>query len=104
MGSRRPTVRARSTLSRRRISPSSPLELLGQADQLRQIFISSLGLIAAISLVVGHGIMNIMLAIVTERTREIGIPRAGGQTARDILSSYRNGRYRGAAGSWGWGY
>ncbi|MFO0918636.1 MAG: ABC transporter permease [Planctomycetaceae bacterium] len=47
-----------------------PLELLRQADQIRQIFNIVLGSIAAISLVVGGiGIMNIMLATVTERTR-----------------------------------
>ena len=66
-----------------------PLELLKQADQLRQIFNIVLGSIAAISLVVGGiGIMNIMLATVTERTREIGIRRALGAKQRDIIQQF----------------
>jgi putative ABC transport system permease protein len=66
-----------------------PMELLKQADQLRMIFNVVLGSIAAISLVVGGiGIMNIMLATVTERTREIGIRRALGATQRDITSQF----------------
>jgi putative ABC transport system permease protein len=66
-----------------------PLELLRQADQIRQIFNIVLGSIAAISLVVGGiGIMNIMLATVTERTREIGIRRALGARRHDIISQF----------------
>lgn len=66
-----------------------PMELLKQADQLRMIFNVVLGSIAAISLVVGGiGIMNIMLATVTERTREIGIRRALGATQRDITTQF----------------
>jgi len=66
-----------------------PLELLKQADQLRKIFNIVLGSIAAISLVVGGiGIMNIMLATVTERTREIGIRRAMGAKQRDIVNQF----------------
>ena len=62
-----------------------PQELLQQAKQMKVIFSLVLGSIAAISLVVGGiGIMNIMLATVTERTREIGIRRALGAKQRDI--------------------
>jgi putative ABC transport system permease protein len=66
-----------------------PLELLEQAKTTRMMFIIFLGLIAAISLVVGGiGIMNIMLATVTERTREIGIRRALGAKRRDIIRQF----------------
>ena len=63
-----------------------PLELLRQAARTRRIFSIILGSIAAISLLVGGiGIMNIMLATVSERTREIGIRRALG-AKKKILS------------------
>jgi putative ABC transport system permease protein len=66
-----------------------PMELLQQARTTRMMFILFLGLIAAISLVVGGiGIMNIMLATVTERTREIGIRRALGAKRRDIVRQF----------------
>jgi putative ABC transport system permease protein len=66
-----------------------PLELLEQAETTRLMFMLFMGLIAAISLVVGGiGIMNIMLATVTERTREIGIRRALGAQRFDIVKQF----------------
>ena len=66
-----------------------PLELLKQAETTRLMFMAFMGLIAAISLVVGGiGIMNIMLATVTERTREIGIRRALGAKQLDIVRQF----------------
>lgn len=66
-----------------------PLELLRQAAKTKRIFSIVLGSIAAISLLVGGiGIMNIMLATVSERTREIGIRRAVGAKKRDIIVQF----------------
>ena len=66
-----------------------PLELLEQAETTRIMFNIFMGLIAAISLLVGGiGIMNIMLATVTERTREIGIRRALGAKQGDIIRQF----------------
>jgi putative ABC transport system permease protein len=66
-----------------------PLELLERARETRRIFDIVLGSIAGISLVVGGiGIMNIMLATVTERTREIGVRRALGAKRSDITVQF----------------
>lgn len=66
-----------------------PEELLAQAQRTQRIFNIIMGSIAGISLLVGGiGIMNIMLANVSERTREIGIRRAIGATKGDIITQF----------------
>ncbi len=66
-----------------------PLELLKQREQTQNIFTIVMGSIAGISLVVGGiGIMNIMLASVYERRKEIGTRRALGAQKADILLQF----------------
>ncbi len=66
-----------------------PEKLLEQSRQTRRIFNIVMGGIAGISLLVGGiGIMNIMLASVMERTREIGIRRAVGAKRRHIVAQF----------------
>lgn len=66
-----------------------PEQLLEQKQKTQRIFNIVMGAIAGISLLVGGiGIMNIMLANILERTKEIGIRRAVGATKQDVLSQF----------------
>ncbi|WP_432797972.1 ABC transporter permease [Poriferisphaera sp. WC338] len=66
-----------------------PIELLKQIEDTQRMFNLMMILIAGLSLLVGGiGIMNIMLASVTERTREIGIRRALGATRLHIVMQF----------------
>ncbi len=68
-----------------------PAELIAQSQRTQRVFNIVMGSIAAISLLVGGiGIMNIMLASVTERTKEIGTRRALGATEKDIMGQFLN--------------
>ncbi len=66
-----------------------PRQLMIQAGKTQRIFNLVLGAIGGISLVVGGiGIMNVLLATVSERTREIGIRRAVGASREDIIAQF----------------
>ncbi len=66
-----------------------PIHLLKQQQKTKQIFNIVLSIIAGISLLIGGiGIMNIMLASVLERTKEIGIIRAIGATRQDVILQF----------------
>lgn len=64
-------------------------EYIESTDRISKSFVIFLGGVAAISLLVGGiGIMNIMLVVVSERTREIGLRKAIGAKKADILTQF----------------
>ncbi|KKU72728.1 MAG: ABC transporter, permease protein [Parcubacteria group bacterium GW2011_GWA2_47_26] len=94
-----PQVQEEATLSlaqKHRVDPQSPdfsivsqADILGTLTQVTNTFTIFLASIAGISLIVGGiGIMNMMLTIVTERTREIGLRKAVGAKKHDISTQF----------------
>lgn len=82
-------VASRWPASKERVDVQSRTERINQARQSMLIFKLLMGSITGISLLVGGiGIMNVMLASVLERTREIGIRRATGARRHDILTQF----------------
>jgi len=68
---------------------NTPDQLIGQFKSITGGVTGAMVFIAFISLVIGGvGVMNIMLATVTERTREIGVRRAVGALRRDIVGQF----------------
>lgn len=66
-----------------------PLELLAQSQKIQRIFNIVLGIIGTLSLFIsGIGIMNIMLANISERTQEIGLRRAVGASPNHIIAQF----------------